>query len=89
MQDTHAAYSLLDDKLLLVNLIERLLNSILEETSRIAPTDSLFNCKSPPRISIGEYLKRSFLVKSSGLAKYSHCSNSAYVMALILIDRYQ
>jgi hypothetical protein len=88
MQDAHPTYSLLEDKLLLVNLIEQLLNSILEETSRIPPIDSSFNCKSPPRILIGEYLKRKPLVKTSGLAKYSHCSNSAYVMALILIDKF-
>ena len=67
MQNTHPAYSLLEDKLLLVNLIERLLNNILEETSRLPPTDSSFNCKSPPRISIGEYLKRNPPIKTQAL----------------------
>jgi hypothetical protein len=48
----------LGNGVLLIELMDKLLTDILNDTGRLQRGDSLFHCKEePPSISIGDYLK--------------------------------
>lgn len=49
---------MLGDRLLLVELIARLLTDILADTRSLQRGSSPFHCKEAPAISVSDYLKR-------------------------------
>lgn len=49
---------MLSDKLVLVELIARLLTDILADTRQLPRGSSPFHCKETPAISVSDYLKR-------------------------------
>lgn len=52
------SFDLLGDKTELIRLIDRLLGDLLSETKGLRGTNSCFDCKEVPAISILEYLRR-------------------------------
>lgn len=57
-----------------------ILEQIIEETDRIASTAvTVFHTSKKPSIKMNAYLQR--------IAKYCCCSEAAYVLSLIYLDR--
>jgi hypothetical protein len=80
----------LNDRLLLISLIDRLLSDILSDTRDMPSAHSPFHCPDePPAISVGDYLKRTLSPICSGILKFAHCSNAIFVISLVYIDRLQ
>lgn len=62
--------------------LDAILSEILKETKELkSECKSKFYTLAAPAVSIKDYLKR--------IAKYAHCSDSVYILALVLIDRLQ
>jgi hypothetical protein len=52
----------LNDKLLLISLIDKLLTDILTDTRELDPGSSPFHCKDEaPSIAVGDYLKSTLI----------------------------
>lgn len=49
--------SVLEDKGVLIDLIDKLLTDILGETREMEKGSSAFHCGQPPAISVGDYLR--------------------------------
>jgi len=70
------------DKELIVGALAQILDQILEETAQLEfSKDTRFHASSVPSVSVREYLRR--------IAKYAHCSDSVFIVALIYLDRLQ
>lgn len=71
------------DKELIIGALAQILNQILEETSGQPEirTDTRFHAATVPSVSVRDYLRR--------IAKYAHCSDSVFIVALIYLDRLQ
>jgi len=64
----------------LIKVMSCILSELIEETGRcFKPNPSVFNCKTPPKISIKRYLER--------FEVYGRCSQECFVLALIYMDR--
>lgn len=61
LQSRHFA-RVLNDKLLLISLIDKLLTDILTDTRELDPGSSPFHCKDEaPSIAVGDYLKSTLM----------------------------
>jgi hypothetical protein len=59
LQQSRHFTRVLNDRLLLISLIDRLLSDILSDTRDLPSAHSPFHCPDePPAISVGDYLKR-------------------------------
>ena len=66
----------------LIEIIAELLAEIVQSTANSAhkePNISVFSAKKLPTISLKDYLSR--------MAKFSYCSQEAFIIALIFVDR--
>lgn len=89
LQQSRHFSRVLNDRLLLISLIDRLLSDILSDTRDMPSAHSPFHCPDePPAISVGDYLKRTPAC-ILGILKFAHCSNAIFVISLVYIDRLQ
>lgn len=63
----------------LLKCISSILEEILNETDTLEPTKTIFHAQKTPSIALWDYMKR--------LGKYCACSEEAYIIALIYLDR--
>ena len=64
----------------LIKVISIILSELIAETSQsFKTTASIFNCKTPPKISIKKYLER--------FEFYGRGSQECFILALIYMDR--
>lgn len=70
------------EKETIVNALAHILNQILEETKGLqCKEETRFHAVSVPTVSVHDYLRR--------IAKYAHCSDSVFIVALVYLDRVQ
>lgn len=64
----------------LIKVMAMILNELIGETTKnFTPSPSVFNCRSPPKISIRKYLER--------IEVYGRASKECFILALIYLDR--
>ena len=78
---------LADPKRLLAAII-LCLNQLLSEHHNTSHSPSMFDLKSPPTISVADYLARNYF-SDLGMYNYMKCSPSVFINAVVLIDRVQ
>lgn len=64
----------------IINVMAEILSELIAETGKYCElSQSIFNCKTIPKITIKKYLERFDL--------YGRCSQECFVLALIYLDR--
>ena len=70
----------------LLDVISYTLNSYVSSTSTSREKRTPFHSSKTVTVSLSSYLKSNFS-HTSGIFNFMHCSNSCYIIALILLDR--
>ena len=79
--------TLLQNPALLVKALVTCLNQLVSETPS-SGSSSVFDLKTAPTISVGDYIARSYFL-TLGMVKYMNASLSVYIYSLLLLDRVQ